>query len=131
MERFCGSCIQQIGTFLIKFNSEGTQIWAKRVGNRGLYDLYPDKIAIDELGNSYIIGNSTGSFEDNTSGNCTFVLKFDTNGNQIWIKQIAIAGTTIVPNGVAIDKVTGSIYITGSGNANFETLSRLSADTNP
>ncbi|WP_179117891.1 SBBP repeat-containing protein, partial [Leptospira kirschneri] len=103
---------------------------ASVVYKRPLYDLYPDKIAIDELGNSYIIGNSTGSFEDNTSGNSTFVLKFDTNGNQIWIKQIAIAGTTIVPNGVAIDKVTGSIYITGSGNANFETLSRLSTDTN-
>ncbi|EKO49896.1 SBBP repeat beta-propeller lipoprotein, LipL53 family [Leptospira kirschneri] len=127
---FAGPASSKSELFLIKFNSEGTQIWAKRVGNRGLYDLYPDKIAIDELGNSYIIGNSTGSFEDNTSGNCTFVLKFDTNGNQIWIKQIAIAGTTIVPNGVAIDKVTGSIYITGSGNANFETLSRLSADTN-
>lgn len=91
--------------------------------------MYPHKMAIDQLGNSYVIGNSTGPFEGNTGVGCTFILKFDANGNQVWIKQIAIAGATIVPNGVAIDKVTGSIYITGSGSANFETLSRLNADT--
>ncbi|EKO62430.1 beta-propeller repeat protein [Leptospira kirschneri str. H2] len=126
---FAGPASGKSELFLIKFNSEGTQIWAKRVGNRGLYDMYPHKMAIDQLGNSYVIGNSTGPFEGNTGVGCTFILKFDANGNQVWIKQIAIAGATIVPNGVAIDKVTGSIYITGSGSANFETLSRLNADT--
>lgn len=119
---FAGPASGKSELFLIKFNSEGTQIWAKRVGNRGLYDMYPHKMAIDQLGNSYVIGNSTGSFEGNTTGGCTFILKFDTNGNQIWVKQIVITGAVILPNGVTIDKVTGSIYMTGSGNVNFETF---------
>ncbi len=126
---FAGPASGKSELFLIKFNSEGTQIWAKRVGNRGLYDMYPHKMAIDQLGNSYVIGNSTGSFEGNTTRGCTFILKFDTNGNQIWVKQIVITGAIIIPNGVTIDKVTGNIYMTGSGNVNFETFSSLSADT--
>ncbi len=40
-----------------------------------------------------------------------------------------ITGAIIIPNGVTIDKVTGNIYMTGSGNVNFETFSSLSADT--
>ncbi|EKR73043.1 beta-propeller repeat protein [Leptospira noguchii str. 2006001870] len=127
---FAGSASGKFDLFLVKFDSEGTETWAKRVSNRGLYDMFPHKIVVDELGNSYILGSSTGSFEENTTGNCTFVLKFDTNGNQIWLKQIMISGVTIAPNGIAIDKITGSFYIIGFGNANFETLSRLNTYSN-
>ncbi|EKO70675.1 beta-propeller repeat protein [Leptospira interrogans str. Kito] len=50
------------------------------------------------------------------------IIKFDTNGNQIWVKQISIVGASIYPKNVAVDEDLRQIYVAGtSKNANFRT----------
>ncbi|WP_061231110.1 SBBP repeat beta-propeller lipoprotein, LipL53 family [Leptospira weilii] len=109
--------------FLIKFNSDGSQAWARQTGCIGNYSTSAKKIAVDTFGNSYIIGNSTGAFGGTEIGTNGFIIKFDTNGNQIWVKQISAnkANIPIYPGGITIDEVRDSIYVTGSGRANFST----------
>ncbi|EMF82925.1 beta-propeller repeat protein [Leptospira weilii serovar Topaz str. LT2116] len=110
--------------FVIKFNSNGIVEWIKQIGNDDKkYGVSPGKITVDTFGNSYIVGTSNGPFGGNSikRGN-GFIVKFDTNGNQVWIKQLSIPEADIIPTGVAFDKVTGNIYMSGYGhNANFAT----------
>ncbi|WP_061216177.1 SBBP repeat beta-propeller lipoprotein, LipL53 family [Leptospira santarosai] len=109
--------------FVIKFDSEGIVKWIKQLGlGDKKYEISPGKIAVDTFGNSYIVGTSNGPFGgDNIGRGNGFIIKFDTDGNQIWIEQLSIPGANIVPTAVAFDKVTGSIYMSGFGNANFAT----------
>ncbi|WP_061248736.1 SBBP repeat beta-propeller lipoprotein, LipL53 family [Leptospira alstonii] len=111
--------------FLVKFAPDGSLVWKKQTGPSGRnYDVSPEKIAVDTFGNSYIVGTSDGPFGGSAEkhGN-GFIIKFDTDGNQLWVKQLSIRDAAIFPMGVAFDKVTGRIYMVGYGNANFETES--------
>ncbi|MBE8400236.1 SBBP repeat beta-propeller lipoprotein, LipL53 family [Leptospira borgpetersenii] len=112
--------------FVIKFDSNGVINWIKQTGvNDKRYEVSPQKITVDTFGNSYIVGTSNGPFGGNSikRGN-GFIVKLDTNGNQIWIEQLSIPGAEIIPVGVAFDKITGNIYMSGFGrNANFATNS--------
>ncbi|WP_036097009.1 SBBP repeat beta-propeller lipoprotein, LipL53 family [Leptospira weilii] len=114
--------------FLIKFNSaDGTEAWVRQIGVPGVriggggFSILPEKISVDTFGNSYIVGNSTGPFGGPEAGANGFMIKFDTNGNQEWVTQLSIPRGQSFPKGVAFDRITGDIYMTGSGNANFET----------
>ncbi|EQA60802.1 SBBP repeat beta-propeller lipoprotein, LipL53 family [Leptospira alexanderi] len=110
--------------FVIKFNSNGLIEWIKQTGTEDeRYEVSPGKITVDTFGNSYIVGTSNGPFGGNSikRGN-GFIVKFDTDGNQVWIEQLSIPEADIIPTGAAFDKVTGNIYISGYGrNANFAT----------
>ncbi|EKR73649.1 beta-propeller repeat protein [Leptospira noguchii str. 2006001870] len=114
--------------FVFKVNSDGSPNWIKETGPAGgIYEVNPRKITVDTFGNSYIIGTSNGPFGGDSAryGN-GFIIKFDTDGNQIWVKQLSIEGSNILPTGVVFDKLSGNIYVCGSGhNANFKT------NTNP
>ncbi|AXR60572.1 SBBP repeat beta-propeller lipoprotein, LipL53 family [Leptospira mayottensis] len=103
---------------VIKFDSNGIIKWIKQTGaGDGKYEVSPKKITVDTFGNSYIVGTSNGPLGENG-----FIVKLDTNGNQIWIDHLSIPGADIIPVGVAFDKVTGNIYMSGYGhNANFAT----------
>ncbi len=122
-DSFAGSPSGELDLFLIKFNSDGSQAWARQTGCVGNYNTSAKKIAVDTFGNSYIVGNSNGPFGGTEIGANGFIIKFDTNGNQIWVKQISVnrADALIYPDGIAIDEVRDSIYVTGSARANFST----------
>ncbi|KAA1268330.1 SBBP repeat-containing protein [Leptospira interrogans] len=116
--------------FVIKFNTDGTIAWKKQAAPqraKGVYNTYKvftEGITVDIFGNSYIVGTSNGPFGDNADGNLGggYIIKFDTNGNQIWVKQISIVGASIYPKNVAVDEDLRQIYVAGtSKNANFRT----------
>src|SRR5262249_37154390 len=77
--------------FLVKFDTQGNQAWARRAGG-AFADLTHD-ISSDSEGNVYI----TGSFVNNASFNLTplygygahdvFVTKYDPTGNVLWAKR--------------------------------------------
>ncbi|EMY77011.1 beta-propeller repeat protein [Leptospira weilii serovar Ranarum str. ICFT] len=119
---FAGPHSSEQDMFLIKFNSDGTQVWAKQTGGVGEKFLtYPAGIVVDTFGNSYIAGTSTGPFGGPRIGRNGFIVKFDTDGNQVWVQQIAIAGGQVYSNAVTVDKVTGHIYMTGQVSGNLAT----------
>ncbi|WP_230489846.1 SBBP repeat-containing protein [Leptospira noguchii] len=56
-----------------------------------MYEVNPRKITADIFENYYIIGTSSGPFGGGGAryGN-DFIIKFDTDGNQIWVIQLSI-----------------------------------------
>ncbi|EMN46562.1 SBBP repeat beta-propeller lipoprotein, LipL53 family [Leptospira weilii] len=106
--------------FLIKFDSEGNQLWLRQKGiaNHG---IFPSKMTLDSFGNVYIVGHTDGSFGGPLTGSNGFIIKFKSNGDEDWVRQIGVARAESSSQGIAFDKTTGGIYITGIGNANYET----------
>lgn len=116
--------------FILKLNSTGDFVWAKRIGDT-LTDQV-NQISLDLSGNLY----ATGFFEGNVdfdpgsgSYNMTsfgtldiFCLKLDTAGNLVWAKQMGGPGTDN-DNGqsIAIDKF-GNVYTAGvfNGTVDFD-----------
>jgi|GEM_PF-1507866 len=80
--------------FFVKYNSSGNVVWAKQTTGKLLSDnIIPQAIAMDAFGKLYIsgtvqdtinFGNKTlaGGLKNNTS----FLAKYDTAGNTIWLK---------------------------------------------
>jgi hypothetical protein len=117
--------------FLVKYDSSGNVMWAKRAGgtgdDRGYY------VAADSSGNAYLTGYYTsisiafGSYTLVRSGGYdAFLAKYDSSGNVRWAKSIGGKG---YERGycVATDK-SYRIYITGAFNSDtltFDTITVL------
>ncbi|MBA3682148.1 MAG: SBBP repeat-containing protein [Bacteroidetes bacterium] len=113
--------------YIVKLNSAGGFIWAKRIGGTG--DEVGSDVITDASGNIYTIGSFTGTvdFDPNaTTANLTsagkkdvFVSKWTSAGNYVWAKQMGGANDDW---GSAIDlDASANIYATGtfSGNCDF------------
>jgi len=96
--------------FIAKYDTSGNQIWIKQFGTAN--GDSGNSIAVDSAGNSYVTGFTYGDLaETNMGTKDTFIAKYDTFGNQIWIKQFGSANDDS-GNNIALDS-TGNIYVTG------------------
>jgi len=83
--------------FISKLNSDGDFIWAKSVSGNG--DERGTSLKVDRGGNVYLTGQftSTADFDPNggivslvpEGGIDAFVLKLDSGGNYVWVKQLS------------------------------------------
>lgn len=77
-----------------------------------------NRIAVDTSGNVYITGGFWGTKQfglqtvTSNGGVDIFVLKFDSNGNQLWLRT---TGSTLDDRGnaITVDALTNDIYVTG------------------
>ncbi|MCD6566477.1 MAG: SBBP repeat-containing protein, partial [Bacteroidales bacterium] len=83
--------------YISKYDSSGNIIWVKQAG--GILGDYGNSIATDINDNVYVTGSfyETAVFEDTSltsmEGNDIFVLKLDSAGNRIWLKQLGSSGS--------------------------------------
>lgn len=101
--------------FISKYSGSGSALWAKRYGDLG--DDYVRGVGTDSLGNIYLSGVFSNSvdFDGNTlfaNGNTDiFLLKLDSSGNFVWIKQFGNSGTE---EGCEIEvSPDGNVFISG------------------
>ncbi|MBF3377407.1 SBBP repeat beta-propeller lipoprotein, LipL53 family [Leptospira borgpetersenii] len=106
--------------FLIKLDSNGNQIWSRQKGMAN-HGIFSNKMTLDSAGNIYIVGHTDGPFGGPLTGSNGFIIKFKNNGDEDWVRQIGVDGANSSPAGIAFDKTTNNVYITGTGNANYET----------
>jgi hypothetical protein len=113
--------------FVAKMDSNGNWLWAKTPENTGVSDAMA--IAIDPLGNVYIMGNFDGSATFGVSTITTgglidiYIAKLNPDGNWIWARG---AGGTRNDAGRSMDvDNSGNVYIVGEfdRNATFGTTS--------
>ena len=115
--------------FIVKYNSEGTAVWAARVGGT-TSTLFTYLMTVDSSGNVYVSGKSNTSgggivlFQnsDGTSGGSLtvsgttnrFIVKYDSAGMVQWKTRITFA-TTVVDQSysVAVDSL-GNVYASGT-----------------
>lgn len=92
----------------IKYDDSGNEIWVKRYnGSADSVDI-PTAIKIDNYGNIYVTGKSMGL---NTNYDYATV-KYDNNGNEIWIRRFDGFNNKDVPKAICIDNLN-NVYITG------------------
>ena len=111
--------------FLAKYDSDGNQQWIKQFGTSTYDEAF--SVSTDTSGNIYVGGHTVGGLagsNQNVGQNVgafpstdSFVAKYDSNGNQQWIKQF---GTPVLDDnwGVATDK-DGNVYAGGNTKGDF------------
>jgi hypothetical protein len=97
--------------FLAKFDSSGNQLFIKQLGTTGRDIGFG--VVVSSSGNVYVTGSTEGILGSSAFGlSDIFLAKFDSFGNQLFIKQLGTTGFDI-GYGVAVDS-TGNVYVTGS-----------------
>ena len=96
---------------LAKYDGSGNQVWLKQFGSSA--GDVANGIAVDASGNSYITGDTNGTLPGQTSagGADAFLAKYDSSGNQVWLKQFGGSADDI-GSAVAVDG-SGNSYVTG------------------
>jgi subtilisin family serine protease len=95
--------------FIAKYDTNGNQVWVKDFGT--LEDENVRAVTTDNAGNSYIVGHTRGSLGVRVDGTDAFIAKYDTNGNQVWLRQFGTLASDGA-YGVALDNA-GNVYLTG------------------
>jgi hypothetical protein len=99
--------------YLTKYDSAGNVVWQKLLGSAGSANGYG--LALDPSGGVVVSGSSTADLTTTSiaDGNQdSFVARYDTQGNQTWIKQIQTLANNQA-NAVSVD-ASGNVYIGGS-----------------
>ncbi|MBN1765746.1 MAG: SBBP repeat-containing protein [Sedimentisphaerales bacterium] len=90
----------------IKYNTNGTLLWAESYDDPGNGDNYPTDMVIDDDNNIYICSDVL------YSQRAWVLLKYDSNGNELWSSRGPYVS---VPYAITLDE-TGNVYVTGYGS---------------
>ncbi len=118
--------------FLIKLNSAGDVVWAKRGG--GLFTDMGNGLAVDAEGGVYVAGQYTrsASFDGvvltNAFGITLFIARYTSEGSLLWIRQ-AGTNTATVATAVTVDPAR-NVYVTGNYGTNSAFGDGILAGTN-
>lgn len=95
----------------VKFDPAGNRLWAARFNGTGDGDDRALSIAADTAGNVVVTGHSHSGMETGTD---FATVKYDSNGNELWIAGYAgPGGSSDNPEKVAVD-ASGNVHVTGS-----------------
>lgn len=96
----------------IKHDANGTELWVARYNGPSNGDDEPSDLAIDELGNVYVTGQSEGG---GTSADYA-TIKYDANGNELWVARYD--GPISNHDGATALELDsqGNIFVTGHSN---------------
>ncbi|MCB0725269.1 MAG: SBBP repeat-containing protein [Ignavibacteriae bacterium] len=93
----------------IKYNSSGDTLWVRRYNGPGNNSDAGNSIAVDNLGNVYVTGESPGSGTDYDY--CT--IKYNSSGDTLWVRRYNGPDNLIdAALSLTIDN-TGNVYVTG------------------
>jgi Beta-propeller repeat len=111
--------------WVAKNDNNGDQQWIKQFGTKD-YE-FPKAIDVDSQGNVYITGWTQGDLSGKNAGSYdAWVTKYDSNGNQQWIKQFGTQGDD-GSFGMKLDS-DGNIFLTGYTNNSLAQTNAGSAD---
>ena len=99
--------------FVVKYDSQGKERFSLQFGTSDFDTIYG--IDTDNAGNFYITGVTSGNLAalKQSEELDTFVAKYNSNGDQQWIRQL---GQNVLFNAfnIAVDKTTGDVVISGA-----------------
>ncbi len=97
--------------YLRRYGAAGNLIW-----NRSLSTTAEDTatgVAADNLGNSYVVGTTSGALEGPSNGlHDIYISKYDSNGVVVWGHQYGMAQEEEFAFGTALDGI-GGLYVAG------------------
>jgi len=92
----------------VKYDRNGNELWVARYNGPGNNVDGADALVVDASGNGYITGNSRG----NKGHDDYATIKYDTDGNQLWVARYDDGS----PTALAVDNA-GNVYVTGFSRA--------------
>lgn len=94
------------GTATVTYNREGQRLWTAVYTNPDYTSIYSNNMTTDSAGNVYVIGSQW------TSIGRIYLVKYDTNGNQVFANTLSYGSSTAYD--VAVDNVLAA-YVNGYG----------------
>jgi hypothetical protein len=112
----------------IKYDTNGNQLWVARYDGPVNGNDYARAMAVDNTDNVYVTGLSEGF----GTGFDIATIKYDTNGNQLWVARYK--GSTPdqgLPSAIVLDGI-GNVYVTGTsrGSDTGNDYSTIKYDSN-
>jgi hypothetical protein len=118
-----------LNAFVSKLDAGGNFVWAKQLKSNGSSIVYA--LTLDASANVYNTGsyNGTADFDPGaatntvtaTGGDDAYILKLDAAGNFIWVQDLGgPAGYSNGANGIALNTLSGTIYLTGQFDATVD-----------
>ncbi len=111
--------------FVIRFDADGTQVWAQQFGTDGKDMVLAAAPSAD--GGVYLAGTTYGTLVRGEVGGWAdaFIARYDANGNRLWIHQIGTGGAE---EGVALAVTQdGTVFLAGTTDADLVTGSHQGA----
>lgn len=109
-----GSIVDQTGIYasgiispLSKYDNQGNLLWSLP-GRPG--DLATHDVTLDKAGNVYVVGR-TGIWRSGASTDDVWLAKYDSNGNQLWMRQLASDAQDFAEV-VIVDRL-GNVFVGG------------------
>jgi len=101
----------EFDVFVRKFDPAGPTSWTRQFGT--VETDYATGVALDLLGNAYVVGYTRGALAGHSSagGTDAFMTKLDPNGAHVWTQQFG-SGANDLAFGVAVDAF-GDVLVTG------------------
>ncbi|MFQ6104798.1 MAG: SBBP repeat-containing protein, partial [Candidatus Glassbacteria bacterium] len=93
----------------VKYDTDGNEIWAARYDQAGFRD-HPRDIAVDIDGSVVVTGSSY--YGDLYYEEDIVTVKYDANGNEIWLQSFDEVGRDDIANAIALDR-EGNVCVTG------------------
>lgn len=102
------------GILTTKIDKDGNILWtAEYAEDRASLRT----MTVDAAGNSYVSGHTNIPYAIHN----LFTIKYDTNGNEEWVRTYVDGSNNTSPHDVALD-ATGNIYVTGNSARDFVTI---------
>ncbi len=93
----------------LKYNSSGTQQWASRYNGPGNSNDISSAMVIDNSGNTYVTGTSSGS----GTGRDIATVKYNSSGSQMWVMRYnGAANDSDAATSIALDS-NGNVIVAG------------------
>jgi hypothetical protein len=128
--------------FVVKFDASGDLVWIRQAGNLGGYTQsqietfaagngggdylgseFATGIAVDVTKNVYISGRAFGSIgESHGGGGDLLLMKFDSNGDLLWIRQAGASGDYTQSQVLTLSSSNGGGDTSGSDECNAVAL---------
>lgn len=104
--------------FLVKYDANGARVWTRQLGS--VADENSFGATSDTSGNVYVTGSTTGGLDGNAlvGGTDIFLVKYDTNGNRQWTRQLGTTANEAAYN--VVTDASGNVYIGGETAGNLD-----------
>ena len=104
---------------ILKYDPLGNLLWNRQYNNNQVnLGEYVHGLAVDKFGSVYV----TGIGDESSTRYKITTIKYDKNGNQIWLRKYPDSDTISAPTAIIVDKnlnvyIAGQIQIQGGGAA--------------